>query len=207
MPQIDVINQQREKVGEITLEDKLVSAPVNGSLIHEAVVMQLASRRQGTAATKTRGLVSGGGKKPWRQKGTGRARAGSSRSPLWKGGGTTFGPLPRSYSYPFPRKKMRLALASALRSKIAGGGMVVIDQLDLPETKTKLFARLLEGLHLTGRVLIVTGEANEGLLQAAQNLRRVRVISIGELNLYDLLVADHLLVPKADVGRLAEVWL
>ena len=207
MASIEVINQKGEKLGEVQVDDRVLSLQENQAVVHEAVVMQLASKRQGTASTKTRGLVRGGGKKPWRQKGTGRARAGSSRSPIWKGGGTVFGPHPRNYRTSFPRKKMRLAMASALGSRIAEGKVTVLDGLDLPEPKTKFLVQLLNQLGLTGKVLIATKERKGHLEKASANLRDVLVMTVKELNVYDLVGSEHLVVLKEDFETLVGAWI
>ncbi|HEX9756778.1 MAG TPA: 50S ribosomal protein L4 [Nitrospiria bacterium] len=207
MASIDVINQKGEKLGEVPVDDRFLHFEGNQSVVHEAVVMQLASKRQGTSSTKTKGLVSGGGKKPWRQKGTGRARAGSSRSPIWKGGGTVFGPQPRNYMTSFPKKKMRLALASSLGSKIVDGKVTVMDSFDLPEPKTKLLVQLLKQLGLTGKVLMVTSGRKNQLEKASANLGNVLVMTVNELNVYDLVGSDHLVVLKEDFEVLAGAWI
>ena len=207
MASIDILDLKGSKVGEIPVEESLISLRKNTALVQEGVVMQLSSRRQGTASTKTKGLVRGGGRKPWKQKGTGRARAGSSRSPIWKGGGTTFGPLPRKYQYSFPKKKMRLAMASTLGAKIGSGNVTVLDSLDFPEAKTKLLANLLEALGLKGKVLFVVQEEAPSIKRAARNLRGVSVLTIKEMNLYDLLLTDQLVVTKEVMPTLAGAWV
>ena len=206
MASIDILNQKGSKVGEIDVEDRLISLRKNTSLVQEGIVMQLSSRRQGTASTKTKGLVRGGGRKPWKQKGTGRARAGSSRSPIWKGGGTVFGPLPRKYQYSFPRKKMRLAMASTLGAKIEAGNLTVLDSLDFPEAKTKILANLLDTLGLKGKVIFVVREEAPSIKRAARNLRGVSVMTINEMNLYDLLRTDQLIVTKEVMPFLSGAW-
>lgn len=207
MASIDILDQKGSKVGEFAVEDHLLSLSKNNSLVQEGVVMQLSSRRQGTASTKTKGLVRGGGKKPWKQKGTGRARAGSIRSPIWKGGGTVFGPLPRKYQYSFPRKKMRLAMASTLGAKIGSGNVTVLDSLDFPEGKTKLLVNLLQTLGLKGKVLFVVQEEAPSIKRAARNLRGVSVMMITEMNLYDLLWTDQLIVTKEVMPLLSGAWV
>src|SRR5690554_365403 len=146
MPKVAVFNIEGKEVGEIELNDAVFGVEVNETLLHEVVVNQLANRRQGTVATKTRGLVRGGGRKPWRQKGTGRARHGSTRSPIWVGGGTTFGPTPRSYSYRLPKKARRAALKSALSAKAAAGNILVLDQLSVEQPKTKVMVNMFKAL-------------------------------------------------------------
>ena len=203
---LDVINVKRETVGKVRLTGRLFSTPINASLIHEAVVMQQASMRQGTANTKGRGEVSGTGKKPWKQKGTGRARAGSIRSPLWRGGGTVFGPTPRSYAYAFPRKKARAALASAMSAKVTQGDVMILDRLTLPEPKTKAMAGLLKTLGVEGNVLIVHHDESGVVPRASANLRRVTVIDPQRLNLYDVLAHRHIILVQSDLQALGEMW-
>lgn len=206
MPTIDVFNLQNKKVGTVDLDERLFGVAVNKPLIHEAVVMQRASRRQGTAATKTRGLISGGGRKPWKQKGTGRARAGSSRSPLWRGGGTIFGPTPRSYAYAFPRKKYRAALRGVLTAKARDGEFRVVDRLEVGEAKTKQMAVIMKSLGLSGRTLIITDGVQEKVERSARNIPGVQLLSVPELNVYDLLCARTVLVSKDVLARMNEVW-
>lgn len=206
MPSIEVINIKKEKVGVLDLNEALFGAKVDGGLIHEAVVMQLASRRQGTAATKTRGKVRGGGRKPWRQKGTGRARAGSTRSPIWRGGGTTFGPQPRSYAYAFPRKKYRVALRSALSAKVRDGEVMIVDGLGVSEPKTREIWKILETLGVKGTVLIVYAQLDENLDRAARNLPFVHLVPVEGLNVYELITANRILLSKEAVAKIEEVW-
>jgi large subunit ribosomal protein L4 len=206
MPTVDVVNLSKEKVGTVDLNDQLFGAEVNKPLIHEAVVMQRASMRQGTAATKTRGFVSGGGKKPWRQKGTGRARSGSIRSPLWRGGGTIFGPNPRNYGYAFPRKKYRAALRGVLTAKMQEGAVLVVDRLELADAKTKPMAQILKNLDAVKRTLIVVSEIDEKLSRAVRNIPSVKVLSVQGLNVYDLICARLVLIPQEAVAKLQEAW-
>lgn len=206
MPTIDVVNLSKEKVGTVDLNDQLFGADVNKPLIHEAVVMQRASMRQGTASTKTRGFVRGGGRKPWRQKGTGRARSGSIRSPLWRGGGTIFGPNPRNYGYAFPRKKYRAALRGVLTAKMQEGAVLVVDRLELVEAKTKPMAQILKKLDAVNRTLIVVSEIDEKLSRAVRNIPSVKVLSVQGLNVYDLICARLVLIPQEAVAKLQEAW-
>ena len=200
---LPVVSQSRAPVGEVEVPAALVAGPVREHLLHAAVQSQLAARRAGTAATKTKGLVSGGGKKPWRQKGTGRARAGSIRSPLWAGGGTIFGPQPRDYGYRLPRSARRAALRAALASRHAAGTFLVVDALSLPEAKTKRMIECLRGLGLEGAsVLIVLAQADEAIERAARNLPQVKVLLAQGLNVYDVLGHAHLVMTR---GALAEV--
>lgn len=173
-------------------------------LVFEVVQMQQASRRAGTHKTKTRGEVSGGGIKPWRQKGTGRARAGSIRSPIWEGGGTIFGPRPRDYSYRLPAKARRVALCAALSDRQRGGTLTVVEEIKLPEAKTKRVAAMLGALGLEGSVLIVEAGVNGDLERAARNLPRVKVLRTEGVNVYDVLRHQHLLITRSAVDALAE---
>ncbi len=206
MPEVEVKNIQNEKTGTMTLDEPIFGAEVSKGLLHEVVLMQQASMRQGTASTKTKGFVSGGGKKPWKQKGTGRARAGSNRSPIWRGGGTTFGPLPRSYQYDIPKKKSRKALFSALSSKVQEGKLVILEDLEISEPKTKTMVNLLGRLGLVGKVLLVVSQIQENLDRAARNIPLVKMLEVRQLNVYDLLLADTVVITRRDVARLVEVW-
>jgi len=206
MLDVDVKNNHNEKTGTLTLDARIFGAPVLPSLLHEVVQMQRASMRQGTASTKTKGLVRGGGKKPWRQKGTGRARAGSSRSPIWKGGGTVFGPTPRSYAYSIPKKKARKALYSALSSKVAEGSLVILDEWSFSETKTRSMVNLLQKLSLSGRVLIAVSQKEEDLVRMSANIPNVALVEIRNLDVYSLLLNETLLITQRDVTRLIEIW-
>jgi len=205
MPSVDVVTASREKVGTIDLDPKVFGVRVRPSVVHEVLVMQRASRRQGTAATKEKGDVSGGGKKPWKQKGTGRARVGSSRSPLWRGGGTIFGPHPRRYGYRVPSRKSRLAIQGALSAKAGSGELVVLDQLQ-PEAKTKSIATLVKQLGLEGSALVVVDQPSESLQRAARNHPHVEVLPLASLNLYDVLRHRYLITTQADLPRWSERW-
>jgi large subunit ribosomal protein L4 len=185
------------------LNEEIFGARVRPHLLHQAVTMQLNRRRAGTASTKSKGFVRGGGKKPWRQKGTGRARAGSIRSPLWVGGGTIFGPQPRDYSYRLPRKARREALLSALSLKRREGKILVVDKLELAEAKTKLLRQWLESLDIAS-VLIVIPEGDERLERSARNLPKVKVLRIDGLNVYDLLRFERLILTERAVKLLEE---
>jgi large subunit ribosomal protein L4 len=179
---------------------------VNGPVMHEVVLMQQAGRRQGTASTKTRAVVSGTGKKPYKQKHTGRARAGSIRSPLWRHGGIVFGPHPRDYSYTMPKKKVRGAIHSALSDKVQEASLIVVEELPASDGKTKSLARVLARLGLTGRILLVAGGEQDVLRRAAGNLRDLRVIDVEGLNVRDLVLHDKLLITRRDLIRLQEIW-
>lgn len=175
-------------------------------LLHQAVVMQLANRRAGSASTKSKGLVRGGGKKPWRQKGTGRARAGSIRSPLWVGGGTVFGPQPRDYSYRMPRTARREALLSALSTKKREDRLIVVDKIELDRPKTKQMVEALAGLKVES-ALIVIPRADANIERAARNLPRVKVLRVEGLNVYDLLRYEHLILTESALKALEERWV
>ncbi len=203
--EVEVKNLKNEKAGMLVLNDSVFGLRPALPLLHEAVVMQLASMRQGTAATKTRGLVSGSGKKPWKQKGTGRARAGSSRSPVWRGGGIVFGPHPRPYGYAMPQKKSRKALHMALSEKVHGGSLIVLEAIEFEEVKTKLVARLLKELKLDGKVLMVTSKEDGALMRMVRNLPHVQILDIRRLNVYDILHAKWLVITREDVGKLTEI--
>jgi len=202
MPTVDVLDIHKRKVGSVELHDGVFGVEADGPLVHTAVVMQQACARQGTASTLTRGEVSGSGRKPWKQKHTGRARAGSIRSPIWRHGGRVFGPRPRSYAYSLPKKKYRAALQSALSAKLAAGGIVVVSALTLEEPKTRRLAQM----GLTGKTLIVIGEGRTDLERAARNLREVKLIKPEELNVYDVLRHDSIVIPERELLRVQEVW-
>jgi large subunit ribosomal protein L4 len=198
---ITVLNQAKEPVGEMSLPVEVFGGPVRRHLLFENVRMQQANRRAGSAATKTRGSVSGGGKKPWRQKGTGRARAGSTRSPLWVGGATVFGPQPRDYSYRLPASARRSALRSALALKARRGELVVLDKIEVEPAKTKVVAKMMQDLDLSS-ALIVTEAPNPNLERAAANLPRVKVIRAEGANVYDILNHQHLVLTRAAIDAL-----
>jgi large subunit ribosomal protein L4 len=206
MAELDVVNAQNEKTGQVELDDRIFGVTVKKSLIHEAVVMQRACMRQGTAAVKTRGEVSGGGRKPWRQKGTGRARHGSIRSPIWRGGGTVFGPQPRDYGYSIPKKKYRAAMHAALTSKRVDGEIVVLDQLSLPDAKTKSFAQVLKNLALSKKTLVVLSEISEEMERASRNLSGVQLTSVRGMNVYDLMAHRHVVMTRDALSQIQEVW-
>lgn len=174
--------------------------------MHEAVVMQRACERRGTASTLRRGEVSGSGKKPWKQKHTGRARAGSLRSPVWRHGGSVFGPKPRSYAYSMPKKKYRAALQSALSAKVAGGKLFVVTDLSLQQPKTKVLAQALSSFSGGAEVLLVVGKSQPGLLQAAANLAAVKVLSVDQLNVYDVVRSEVVVIPEQELAVINEVW-
>jgi len=193
MPMVDIFNIQKEKVGELDLKDDIFGVEVRGDVLHEVVTWQRACRRAGCACTKSRGEVRGGGHKPWRQKGTGRARAGSTRSPLWRGGGIVFGPQPRSYAYPLPKKLRRLALKMALSSKLETGKLVVLDGYPHTAPKTKDFLAVLKTFELN-KALFISPEENRALELSARNVPGVQVMLPVGLNVYDILKYDHLVL-------------
>jgi large subunit ribosomal protein L4 len=201
---LPVVSLNRSPAGELAVPSALVAGPAREPLLHALVQSQLAARRAGSAATKTRAFVSGGGKKPWRQKGTGRARSGSSRSPIWVGGAVIFGPQPRDYGYRLPKSARRAALCAALAARHTDGRLLVVDALTLAEPKTRRMQELLEGLGLgDGDVLIVLAAEDATVQRAARNLARVQVIVEVGLNVYDVLRYSHLVVTRAALERLA----
>jgi large subunit ribosomal protein L4 len=206
MPTVDVVDIHKRKVGSVDLKDAVFGASPDRSLIHAAVVMQRACARQGTASTLRRGEVSGSGRKPWKQKHTGRARAGSIRSPVWRHGGSVFGPKPRSYAYSIPKKQYRAALQGALSSKLASGEVLIVSDLSLSEPKTRLLAKTLVQMGVTGKSLIVLGEGRSDLERAARNLRDVTLLAPHELNVYDLLRCGSIIIPERELARVQEAW-
>ena len=205
MPKVAVYNTQGEQVGEIDLKDEIFGAPVNEAVLHEVMVMYQANRRRGTHDTKTRAEVAGGGRKPWRQKGTGRARHGSIRSPIWRGGGIVFGPHPRDYGYQVPKKVRRLALKSALSSRVRDGKLVVLDRLELDAPRTKEMVRILDNLKIKDGALVVTGERNENVARSARNLPGVMSTEASVLNAYDVLRHGTVVMTQDAVARVEEV--
>ena len=198
---VPVVSASHQPVGEATLPAELFGGPVRKHLLYETVKMQQANRRAGTAATKTRAFVRGGGKKPWRQKGTGRARAGSSRSPLWVGGATVFGPQPRDYSYRLPASARKAALRSALAAKLRDGKLLLLDKLSLEAPKTKLLAKLVADLQVRS-ALIVIPQKDDVIERAARNLPSVKVLRVEGANVYDLLRYDRLILTREAVEAL-----
>jgi large subunit ribosomal protein L4 len=202
---VDVVNAKNETVDRCELPEAIFAAPVKPHVLHDVVRMQLANRRQGTADTKGRSDVSGGGKKPWKQKGTGRARAGSTRSPLWRHGGTVFGPHPRSYAYEVPKAVRRQALLAALTSKAQGGAIRILESLSLERPSTKSMAGLLKGVGVSGKALVVLPARDEILEKSARNLPGVRLLTVQGLNVRDVLNADTLVLTPEGVHTLREV--
>lgn len=207
MPKVAVYDMTGKQTGEeIELMDYVFGVEFNEAVVHQAVVMQQANERQGTHATKTRGMVRGGGRKPWKQKGTGRARAGSVRSPLWVGGGTVFGPAPRSHAKDMPRKARRLAIRCALSAKVAEGALVVVDNLTFDAPKTKDAVALLNGFEAVDKkTLIITDGENENVEKSSRNIEKVKALSNDCLNVYDILNAEKVLLAKDAVARIEEV--
>jgi large subunit ribosomal protein L4 len=206
MPETTLYDRTGAAVGNVDLADELFAAPVNEAILHQAAVAQLAARRLGTHDTKTRGEVRGGGHKPYRQKGTGRARQGSTNAPHYAGGGVVFGPHPRSYEQRLPRKMKRLALRGALTAKLADDAIRVIDRFALEEIKTRELLGILAALGADGRVLVVAPGRDEKLVLSARNLRDVEVILADSLNVVDLLNADVVLIEQPALERMAEVY-
>jgi large subunit ribosomal protein L4 len=203
MALIDVYNVNKEKVGEVDLKEDIFGVEVKSYLLHEVVVWQRACRRKGSASTKTRGEVSGSGRKPWRQKGTGRARVGSVRSPVWRGGGTVFGPKPRSYAYTLPKKVRRAALKMALSSKLANGQLVVLQDYPYTAPKTKEFVQIMKNFDLE-KALFITPEGHKTLELSARNVPYVQVLPTAGLNVYDILRYDHLVLLSPAVATIEE---
>lgn len=201
---VDVVNDQNEKVGSLELDPKVFGGRVNTGLIWEAVVHQNAADRRGTAATKTRGAVSGSGRKPWRQKGTGRARVGEIRNPIWRKGGTVFGPQPRSYDYALPRKMRRGALRSAMAQRISEGAVTVVDTLALGEVKTKLAADLLDRLGGRKRVLLVDVTPDSKLLLSVRNLQGARLVGVTHVTARDVMDARRVVATQAAIEAMQE---
>ena len=199
----EVLNSLAEKVGEIDLNDALFSVEVNTGILHEVVCIQRANQRSGNACTKTRGEVSGGGAKPWRQKGTGRARAGSRTSPVWRGGGTVFGPKPRDYSYSLPKKVRRLALKMALSARNQEGNLVVVDQFSLDQAKTREFVKVMDNFKFEN-CLVVTGEMDEKLGLSARNAVGYKVLPVAGLNVMDILKHSKLMLVQTSLAKLEE---
>jgi large subunit ribosomal protein L4 len=197
----DVVNSSAEKVGEVELNESLFNVEVNESVLHEVVRMQRANRRAGNACTKTRGEVRGGGAKPWRQKGTGRARAGSRTSPIWRGGGTTFGPKPRDYGYKLPKKVRRLALRMALSARNGEGNMVVIDSLGLDAIKTKAFVEVMRNFDFDN-CLVVTASDDQVVSKSARNAVGYKVLPVAGLNVFDILKYSKLMLTQDSLAQL-----
>lgn len=201
--QVDVYNTQGDVIRQTELPDAVFGVEVRENLLHEVVRYQLARRRQGTAHSKNRSAVRGGGRKPWRQKGTGRARAGSIRSPLWRGGGVVFGPMPRSYAFRMPKKERRAALCAALSLKVQEAAFRIVDQLDLPRPKTRQVVELLQRFTAPSKVLMLVGEPREFLTLSARNIPNVKVLPVAGLNVYDLLHYTLVICDEDAVEKIA----
>lgn len=205
MPKVSVLNQTGQSVGDIELNESIFGIEPNEAVLFEAVVQQRAALRQGNHKVKSRAEVAGGGRKPWRQKGTGRARQGSIRSPQWRGGGIVFGPTPRSYSYKLPKKVRRLALLSALSSKLKNEEIIVVDALSFEAPKTKEFAKVLENLAIDKKALIVTADLDETVALSARNIPGVTVVAANSITTLDIVAHDKLVLTKAAVEKIEEV--
>ena len=206
MANVSVYNMEGKEVGKMDLNDAVFGVEINEHLVHMAVVQNLANKRQGTQKAKTRSEVSGGGRKPWRQKGTGHARQGSTRSPQWKGGGVVFAPVPRDYSFKMNKKEKRAALKSVLSDKVAGGKLVVLDELKFDEIKTKKFKAVMDNLKVEDRALVVLGEKDDVVIKSANNLPFVQTALPGTINVYDILKAGTLILTKDAVTKIEEVY-
>lgn len=206
MAKIDIVNQSGKSVGDMELSDTLFGMTPNENAIYDAVIMQRASLRQGTHSTKSRGLVSGGGKKPWRQKGTGRARQGTIRAPQWKGGGVVFGPTPRSYSYKINKKVRKLALKSVLAQKFLEGNLIIVDELKLDAPKTKEMVNFLSNIKVDRKPLIGTVEYEENIFLSTRNIPGALNLDVSGLNVLDIVNAKTLILTKAAVVKLEEVF-
>ena len=206
MPNIAVVNTENQEVGTIELSDAVFGIEPNETAVHAVVVNYLANQRQGTQSTLTRGEVSGGGKKPWRQKGTGHARQGSTRSPQWRHGGIALGPKPRSYRYTLNKKLRRLAMKSALSAKVADNDLIVLDSFTLDEYKTKEVVKLLNALGADRKAILVMPEKNEKVIASARNIPGVKTALVNTLNVYDIVNADKFIVVKDAVAQIEEVY-
>ncbi len=206
MPKVDLYNMKGEVVGDIQLSDNVFGADINKEALHAAVVNQLANKRQGTQSTKTKSEVRGGGRKPWRQKGTGRARQGSIRSAQWIKGGIVLGPKPRSYRYTLPKKVKRIALKSALTSKVAANEILVLDNLVLEAIKTKAMVGVLNSLKVDSSVLIVIDSKNDNIVKSARNIPGVKTASVNTINVFDILKYDKFIITKDAALKVEEVY-
>ena len=206
MPTVDVLNINGEKVSEMELSENLFGAEINEHVVYQVVKNHLANKRVGTQSAKTRAEVRGGGAKPWRQKGTGRARQGSIRSPQWKGGGVVFAPKPRDYSYTVPKKIRKLALKSVLTDKVNEGNLVVVDDINLTEWKTREFAKMLSALKVGKKALVVTKDNSPEVVRSGRNIKNVKIAFVGTMNVYDILNANTLVLTKDAVAKAEEVY-
>ena len=206
MAQVSVYNMEGKEIDKIELNDAIFGVEVNEHLVHMAVVQQLANNRQGTQKAKTRSEVSGGGRKPWRQKGTGHARQGSIRAPQWKGGGVVFAPVPRDYSFKINKKEKRAALKSVLTDKVQGGNLIVVDELKFDEIKTKKFAEVMNNLKATRKALVVLADNDQNVVLSARNLAEANTTLTNTLNVYDIVNARTLVLTKDAVAKIEEVY-
>ena len=206
MPKIDVYNMEGKKVSDVELNDNVFGIEPNEAIVHSVLVNYLANQRQGTQSTKTRSEVSGGGRKPWRQKGTGRARQGSIRAPQWVKGGIALGPRPRSYKYTINKKERRLAIRSVLSSKVLENNLVVLDKAEMKEIKTQAMVKTLANLKVEGKTLILLPERNENVQKSARNIKNVKTTLVNTINVYDLLKYNKLVVTLDAVKKLEEVY-
>ena len=206
MPKVSIINMQGSSVGEIELGEALFGIKPNKEVLHAYVVNYLANQRQGTQSTLTRSEVSGGGRKPWRQKGTGHARQGSTRAPHWRHGGVALGPKPRDYSYALNKKVKKLAMKSALSSKVIEENIIVIDDITVDEIKTKKIAEMLKDIGVEGKTLIVTADSDSKVYKSGRNINGVKVSFTGDMNVYDILKYTNLVIAKDAVSKLEEVY-
>ena len=206
MAKVSVYNMEGKQVGDIELNDAVFGVEVNNHLVHMAVVQQLANNRQGTQKAKTRSEVSGGGRKPWRQKGTGHARQGSTRSPQWTGGGVVFAPVPRDYSFKMNKKEKRAALKSALTDKVANGKLVVVDALTFEAPKTKEFAKVMSNLNVNEKALVVLNDNDANVVLSAKNIPTVKTALTNTINVFDILKYDTVVIDKAAVATIEEVY-
>ena len=206
MPTVGLFNKEGNKIEDIQLNDNIFAVEVNADAMHQVVVALLANKRQGTQSAKTRAEVRGGGIKPWRQKGTGRARQGSIRAVQWVGGGVAFAPKPRSYNYTLPKKVRRLAMKSALTSKVQNGEMIVLDALNMEAPKTKEFVQILKNVNAAKKALVVTAENNENVIKSAANIPNVETALVNTINVYDILKYDSFIITTDAVKKVEEVY-
>ena len=206
MPKIDVYDIEGKKVKTIELKEEVFGIEPNEAVVHSVLVNYLANQRQGTQSTKTRAEVSGGGRKPWRQKGTGRARQGSIRAPQWIKGGIALGPKPRSYSYRINKKEKQLAIRSLLSAKVLDNELTVVDKLEVEEAKTKVMAKALTDLKVEGKTLIILADRNDNVLRSSRNIEGVKTIELNTINVFDLLNCNKLVLPLDTVKKLEEVY-
>ena len=206
MPKIDVYNMEGKKVSDVELNDNVFGIEPNEAVVHSVLVNYLANQRQGTQSTKTRSEVSGGGRKPWRQKGTGRARQGSIRAPQWVKGGIALGPRPRSYKYTVNKKERRLAIRSVLSSKVLENNLVILDKAEMKEIKTQAMVKTLANLKVEGKTLILLPERNENVQKSARNIKNVKTTLVNTINVYDLLKYKNLVITLDTVKKLEEVY-